>query len=407
MKKLLVLGYASSEKYIIQAWDHNFPCTYEFHSFEDIRDQGIKKYLLTISRHFDGVASISERTSLIAALVESHLFGKNVPDYLIRCQNKYISRLKQREYISNHIPIFCLSTDHKELKNFSFPVFVKPIHGSLSFCADRVLSMKELDAFIQKNEERVHQHNIPYSLILDESGLEHPFRDTYNDFIVESVLTGKQITVDGYVFENKIVFFGITEATMHSNCISFMRWDYPASLSAIFYKKIYDVVRKLIIGFDLNNTLFNVECMVNEQSGKVNIIEVHSRVSIQFAPLIEKVTGYNSIWAMRDIALGIDPQFEHKNKVGMYKYSSSCVLRKMNDCKVIRVPTSEELSIIEQKHDVKITPLVYAGRHLSHYHQDSKTFRYGLISVSGESVDEIAQKFERIKKELSYVFRNV
>jgi len=408
MKRILILGYSTYKSYIDNALSDLSEIEYDFHAFESIMAQGSGEYLSSISySRYDGVASINEGTFLFAEAIARKLgLPAQSARSILQCQNKYISRLKQHECVSHNLPTFCLSSDPSKFEELTYPVFVKPVHGSLSFCAGRVSSQKELEEFIRCNKEKVRKRNGLYGYILRESNIEHELRDTYNEFIVESIVKGDQITVDGYVFGKKIVFFGITQAVMHSNGISFMRWDYPASFSYSFYQKIYDVVEKLICGFELNTTLFNVECMVDEEKGTVFIIEIHSRLSIQFVPLIEKVTGYNPIWALFDLARGIDPLFEHKKMVTAFRYCSSCVLRREYDGKAVCVPTKKEIAQFEKRNGVSLTPLVEKGKRLSEYNQDSKTFRYGLIAVAGKDVDEIQKRFETIQKELSYVFEN-
>ncbi|MCK4265396.1 ATP-grasp domain-containing protein [Candidatus Babeliales bacterium] len=413
-KRILVLSHDSYENFlnvILGSIE-----TYEFiiHTLGQIERFGIEDYVSTFLKkienkelEIDGVIGCGENTCALAAII-NHKIGAQAPALksVLSCQNKFISRMKMLNSIPDNIPDFVLLSPDRVKKDFNFPLFVKPVRSRLSSFVGEVNSKKELRYFLRCAQKGVNTINKFYSELLKLGEFQHRYLDTHNNFLGESVLKGEQITVEGYVFNNKFKFFGIVHSLLMPNKISLYRFDYPYSFGEGLDKKIYYIVEKVLRGFELNNSSFNVELMVDSTKGDVFVIEAHSGLSLQFVSLIHNVTGYSPFEVACDLVVGKEPEFKKLNT--KYNVASSCCLRQEKDCLVVGAPDSDKVKAIGSKYDnVTVQSLVDQGRRLSEYPQDSKTFRYAIINIPGKNLDEIKKTLDDIVQDLDYTFEPI
>ena len=143
--------------------------------------------------------------------------------------------------------------------------------------------------------------------------------------------------------------------------------------------------------------------------------------------MIYQVTGFHPLKVALDISIGKSSKFEARLQSSAQltparqvkslpaeagpKLLSLCscfILRRKGDALVTRSPTKEEVRALEKKYaPVEINILASQGHKLSHYRQDTETFRYAEIKVPGKNIHEIEKKFEEIKKELIFEFRKI
>lgn len=218
--------------------------------------------------------------------------------------------------------------------------------------------------------------------------------------ICEELLYGEHMSVDGWISDGKVGFFGMAHAILLPNQISFDRFDFPFSCSALLKDKIYQISERVIKGAGLNNTLFCVEMKVREEDRTVSIIEINTRLTMQFVFLTEKVTGINPLTRFVQIALGEDIADPSQKGLVLPKQASSCVLRRAADAIVTEIPTKSYINELESRFpNTQITSLVAPGRKLSDYPQDAFTYRYALVDIARDSLTEILSELEEIKKE--------
>ena len=395
-KRILIIGRRNGAQYFFST--HDFIVTYD--CIEDIEQEGVAPYVARRVRDgFDGVLGVCEIATTVAHVIAA-ASGCNAPSQaaMLACQNKFISRNLQAQCVPKHVPAFCLSTDQQ--RDARYPIFVKPVRGSLSSFAQVVHSPKELDAHISAQHKNVIADNSFYESVLQLGHYKHEYLHTYKNFLCEELLRGTQVCVDGFVYDGNVTIFGTTRAHLLEGTLSFSRWDYP-----VHYTGINHLVKKLIAGIGLDNTCFNVELMVDGDD--MHIIEVHARPSAQFAPLIKHVTGVCPLRAACLVALGRNPLLDIRSARGSHTVCCSCVLRKKNDALVTRVPTQDEIERIEREYPgVEVIVLADVGKRLSDYRQDCDTYRYGLITVPGVSFEEVEATRREIEARLMFTFED-
>ncbi|MGH2415819.1 MAG: hypothetical protein ACRDEA_19445, partial [Microcystaceae cyanobacterium] len=120
MKTILIICCGVFEKEVISAWARRYPA-YKviIDVVEEYVKDGLQKRIFDrIQRYkngierFDGVVGTNDLPSLVASILarELHLRGPS-PELIVRTQNKYLSRLSQRESIPESTPKFQLGSE--------------------------------------------------------------------------------------------------------------------------------------------------------------------------------------------------------------------------------------------------------------------------------------------------------
>jgi Carbamoyl-phosphate synthase L chain, ATP binding domain len=418
--KTILIICCVHEKEVVSTWARQNPeYTVIMDVFEEYAKDGLQKQIFDrIQKHksgierFDGVVGTNDVPSLVASILarELHLRGTS-PESIIRTQNKYLSRLSQREIIPEYTPQFQLGSEIQSPEDvtLSFPLFTKPIVSKVSRYSYYVENYASLQNILSKASSVLNTQNELYRWSFEEImrlGLINPIEmPSATSMICEELLYGDHISVDGWISDGKVGFFGKTDCILLPNNISFDRFDFPFHCSALLEDKIYQISEKVIKGAGLDNTLFCVEMKVREEDQMVSIIEINTRLTMQFVFLLEKATGINPLTQFVRIALGEDVADTPPKDFVLQKCASSCVLRKTSDAIVSEVPTKSYIDELEsQFSNTQITSLVQPRRKLSDYPQDAFTYRYAFVDIARNSLSEILSEFKEIKQMLNFRF---
>lgn len=351
----------------------------------------------------DGVISTDDYPgNIIASIVAAKLgLPGPSPKSILSAQHKYHARLIQQKSVPGTTPWFSLLDPIKiaNADSWSFPVFAKPIKSSLSYGARSVASYQELE-------------NLCSTFLMPKAFLEPfaQFLKTYHNIpfdprhlLVESLLEGDQVTLDGYVCNGNTSILGVVDSIMHPGTLSFARFQLPSKLSRSVQQRMGNIAAAIINALGLDWTMFNIEFMYNPINDQVHIIEINPRMSSQFADLYEKILGINSYQIMIDLALGNPPTVSTCSP--QHHVAGSFVLRLFDDHLVKQIPTNNHIAHVH-KHfpDARIEILATPGSLLSHYLQDSHSFRYALYNLGGNDERHLHEAFEQCKKLLPFHF---
>ncbi len=220
--------------------------------------------------------------------------------------------------------------------------------------------------------------------------------------VIETLLPqGRQVTLDGWIQGEDIGCFGMTESFFLANGISFDRFEYPAQLPAEQTPQLWALACGVVRAHGLTHGLFNLELILTPQ--QVYIVELNTRLSMQFSHLIACVEGANPLETLCEIASGQSVSFGQKRHATAYRSCISFVLRQSQDHFVEAVPDLLHLqALMETYPQVQITSLVKEGTQLSDYRQDGQTFRYAIIDIPGQNRPMILEKCDEIVESLAY-----
>ncbi|MGE0010527.1 MAG: acetyl-CoA carboxylase biotin carboxylase subunit family protein [Candidatus Babeliales bacterium] len=345
-------------------------------------------------------------TNPLSVCIAQHA-GLVAPDLavLLSIHHKYYSRILQQQYVPEAVPSFdiiaCDVQAQKKLQ-FDYPFFIKPVKSYLSMGAYHVATDDHLLNILKK--KHVPRHFIePFNYLLAQY-TKHEHNGNY--MIVEGVLTGDQVTLEGYVFNGACHIMGITDSIMYPGTQSFERFEYPTALSPKVINRLEDITYRLIKGIGLDNTMFNIEFIYDKEKDLISIIEINPRMAHQFADLYEKVDGINGYQIMLDIAAGHEPIF--KKGQGAYARAASCVLRTFENKRVKKTPTPHELHEIQRSSpDIRIELYAVEGSCLHEQDQDTASYRYAIINIGGHDHADLMNRFRECKDSLNFVFESI
>jgi hypothetical protein len=316
----------------------------------------------------DGVIGTKDQSALLASLVarERGLPGPT-PETLLACQHKPTSRERQREVAPEATPDFALLGERPP---FAFPFFVKPVVGRLSQNAYRIddaddlLALHEMDSYTRR-----------YARIAVLAGADP---ESVHGFLAEELLSGDEVTLEGYVHAGQVTTIGVTDSVKYPGTFSFERFDYPSSLSEACQDELADVASRVLPALGFDGGFFNVEFFIPE-TGPAQIIEVNGRIASQFAPLVHALHGRSTYDALFELASGEDPNWQTGLPDGV---AVSYVVRVFEDAFVEAVPDPEE----------GLELLVRPGLFLSEQGlNDAVSYRLAILYGSGETREEAVE----------------
>lgn len=202
----------------------------------------------------DGVVATHDNAALLAALVAQRrgLPGPT-PEAVFTCQYKPASRARQRAAAPGAVPRYAI-LDPSVV--FELPFFVKPVFGTLSGEARRIDGMRQLVLLDGNNHARC------YARVAEIMGL------TVADacgYLVEELLSGDEVTLEGYVLRGRLTTIGITDSVKYAGTNSFERFEYPSQLPEDRRSELIDTAERLVTELGFNGGMLNIEFFVSER----------------------------------------------------------------------------------------------------------------------------------------------
>ena len=343
----------------------------------------------------DGVTSSSDypgATVAAAVATELGLPGPR-PEDVVRCSHKLLSRERQREAAPEAVPWFAgVRYDQAAQAELEYPCFVKPVKGSFSQHARRVDSREELVRFLSRPS--VADYCERYLAIFNQL-VEHwtPFQRDGRWFIAEGLLTGAQVTVEGYTQGGEVTLLGVVDSVMHPGTNSFARFDLPSRHPPERVEAMRELAARVMRRMGLESAMFNMELVVDERDGHLSILEINPRICGQFGDLYAKVHGTSGFRAQLDLAVGERPTF--RRFAGPHGVAASVPLRTFERVRVRRVPDEADLRRLrELQPDTLVWLEASAGQLLDPEDpaEDGRSVRYAVLNLGAQDPKDLERR---------------
>jgi ATP-grasp domain len=321
----------------------------------------------------EAVIGTKDLSALLAAiLAERRGLPGPSPRSLLALQHKPTSREVQRLVAPESTPKFCLLNGSTPCDP---PFFAKPVVGRLSQNTYRIDDLAEL--------EKLHEADRYTTRYAEIAALAGGDPDSAHGFLGEELLSGDEVTLEGYVYGDKVTTIGVTDSVKYPGTFSFERFEYPSRLPESQQAELADLAGRLLPALGFEGGFFNVEFFVRE-GRPAQIIEVNGRIASQFAPLVQSLHGRSTYDALFELACGDDPRWETGLPDGV---AVSYVLRVFEDAYVEAVPDPEE----------NVELLVRPGLPLSAQGtNDAQSYRLAILYEAAETREEaVASARER------------
>lgn len=414
-KKVLFLCDASDIEVVEQSFASRPDYNLTIETTEKILQFGVARYLEQtierISNHpnmYDAVVGTHDSSAVFAAIIAQETGRRFAPvEAIMNCQNKYLCRRIQKAVIPELTPNFALALDYlRDPSQLSAPFFIKPVRSNISFGTHTIEHPEQLEFYIARESIDIARFNQYYLDALAHNASYHNALNIAccNSFLCEDLIEGIQVTVDGYVFDGGIFFFGTTKASYHPHTNSFFYHAFPHTFAPELQDEIETALIRLIPELGIDNSFFNVELRADEARNTFKIIEINSRIAFQFAKTIEAVTGYDPLHLLCDVAVGKKPDHGAVRK-DRFTYCYNFELHHFSDAMILETPTQsafEEIRI--QFPEVHIRNLIHENAKLSDFKHNPQSFRYAVIDIPGNRHDEIMAKYDKVLSLLGYKF---
>lgn len=414
-RRILFLCDASDVMEVEQTFAGSSSYDLTIETTEKILSFGVREYLHQTANRinrkpnlYDGIVGTHDSSAVFAAILAEEC-GKRFAsvESVINCQNKYISRRIQRNCIPEYTPNFCLALDYlRNPDRLQTPFFIKPVRANISFGAHRIETPEELEYYIGSESMDIARYNQYYLEAISSYARHYNAINmaTCNTFLCEDLISGTQLTVDGYVFEGEVTCFGVTMAVYHPRTNSFSHHEFPYELSPALHSAVISALTRLIPAMGLNNSFFNAEIRVDETAETFAIVEVNSRIAFQFAGTIEAVTGISPLFMLCDVAVGKRPRYTPRSEQ-LFRYCYNFELHHFSDARILQTPTRSVLDEISLQHpEVRIRNLIHENVNLSDFKHNPESFRYCVLNIPGNTHDEIMCKYDDVVSMLGYKF---
>ena len=379
-------------------------CPYDFDVLKFI-EQATENYRGRI----DGVTSSSDYPgATVAGAIATRLgLAGSPPETVIRCSHKYYSRLAQREAAPEATPAFQLVDPRRPAETppgIDFPFFIKPVKGAFSVLVRRIDTPAELADFLA--HPATVEFMQEYMLLFNK--LFHGVTTLEYDgsyFLAEGLLKGALATVEGFSVGGGVEIVGIVDSVLHPGTNSFARFVYPSSLSAVVQGRMADIASRVIRHLGLTQTLFNVEMIHDPATDEIHIIEINPRICGQFADLYAKVDGTNTYEIALALASGDTPRLRKGS--GTYAVAASQPLRVFEAVIVTRAPEEPLIRSVESAYpETLVWTECETGQKLADFAwlEDGESFRYGIINLGAETLQELDVRFDQVQEQLGFRF---
>lgn len=352
----------------------------------------------------DGVTSAVGYPGMSAVAAIGARLGLPGPNLhaVLACEHKYYCREAQARHVPEAVARFRLLDAGARAVDtaagaFGFPAFVKPVKSCMSMRALVVNDAQAL-ARLGKNATLPAAFIEPFNALLRrETGWPHDA----SGLLLEELLTGQQISVEGYARDGTARVLGIIDALMYPGTYSFQRFRYPSTLPASVQSRVTALATRFIEAIDYGDAMFNIEIMWDPRSDRLTIIEVNPKIASQFPDLFEKVDGCSTYTTLMELALGLPVSFAHGR--GRHRVAASCVLRTFSDQRVSRIPSPDDIARVHARFpDARVQILARPGARLAENLQDPHSYRYALINLGAQSDDELLEMFEACRALLPF-----
>lgn len=352
--------------------------------------------------HFHAAVSTDESLGILFAAWICQQINCPSPnsELILQLQNKFCSRKLQESSVKEVVPEYeFISVDKPSFPEMKMPVFIKPTKGVFSCLTSRILNEADFKQYFNEAIDTYKEKLTTYNRIKKALNLN---LEQEEGFLCESLLHGKQYTLEGYATSNVVEVLGVVDSVMYPNTDAFHAFEYPSRLPAAIQDQFSSISKKIMNKIGFTNGFFNVEFFYSESQNEIFIIEINPRMSSVFSDLFFKVNAVSS----HDILMSLvdsDKKIPESSK-GKHLVSAAIILRRFKDGKVKSVPCLNLVSALEKKYDMRIQIYVQIGDILSQKFTRQPNYKYAVIHLGASSWADLYNIYAMVEKKLDFQF---
>lgn len=264
-----------------------------------------KETILKICREIDidGIATIASDVAVLTVNYVAEQMGLvgNPDQYSTTVTNKFLMR---KCFMESNVPSpkFCLTegTIPGEVGSFVFPLIVKPTDRSGSRGVEKVDSLDELPASIERACKESFQKKA----------------------VIEEFVGGREISVESISYKGVHHILQITDkVTTGAPFFVELEHHQPSSLPDDIKRRVKDIVLNALTALHIQYGASHAELKITND-GDIRVIEIGARMGGDFigSDLVKLSTGYDFLRGVIEVALGVfeEPKLTEHNHSGVY-----------------------------------------------------------------------------------------
>ena len=350
----------------------------------------------------DGVVSNNEQFgSLCASLLAERLTLPGVAaKCILTCQHKYLARQKIAAAIPEAVPQFAIfpypliPTDPLPLP---MPFFVKPVKATFSVLAraidnrgalNQLLDFAPWETFLIKRLVR------PFNQAMQQ--LRPDVAANAHYMIAESMLSGVQLNVDGYVRDGQMTLFGLVDEIMYPGTHAFLRFAYPSRWQSQLQQRVEQMTEKILAELNYRHGCFNIEFFYDADTDSLKLTEVNPRMSTQTADFYRLVNGVDA-YAINFALATRQPLPPIARSVPKFGVAASFVFRKFDGMTCDHAPTPAQRAWLAQTYpDARLMWYGKTGAGLRREYKWLGSHRYAILNMAGIDAADLRHRVEHV-----------
>ncbi|GAB3440493.1 ATP-grasp domain-containing protein [Streptomonospora sediminis] len=315
---------------------------------------------------------------------------------VVKCEHKYWSRLEQAKVI-DELPGFAEVPFDSEQppEQVAYPMWLKPVKGFSSDLAFRVEDDEGFRGALASIRDGAGKLGVPFEWVLEQVRLPDAVAHAGGTAcLAEEEVTGRQLTVEGYVYRGTPYSYGVIDSLNYPDTASFLRYQYPSDLPGSIVDRVREISDRVVVQMGLDCTAFNIEYFWDPETDRIRLLEVNPRHSQSHAELMAYVDGRpNHAYAI-ELALGREPAMEHGG--GEHPVAAKWFLRRFTDG-IVRIAPDED-DVAAMARDIPGTTaeiLANQGDRLSDLEgQDSYSYVLAVVYTGAQETEGLQRAYE-------------
>jgi hypothetical protein len=346
----------------------------------------------------DAVFSSNEQFGALAAALVAQQLGLPGADpaSLLTAQHKYEARLRLREIAPELCPDFELipyTITLAQAQRLRYPLFVKPVKATFSVLARRCDTPHELVEHLRFDPWE--KHIIGRLIAPHDQALERfpQFRTGSRHLVVEEVLEGRQVNIDGYLHDGVMHLLGMADELMYPGTMAFMRFASPSSVDPVLRARLVAACERVLRGFGLSHGFFNLEFFLDPQGG-LKLIELNPRLAAQLAQVHDWVHGVDTYEL--GFALALNRPLPHA-QAPRYGAAASFVWRSFDGSSCPRLPSRDALRwLAREMPQARLELYPKKGASLRREMKWLGSHRWAVLNMPGRDEADLRDRYERV-----------
>ena len=327
---------------------------------------------------------------------------------VLKCEHKYWSRVEQSQ-VTQDIPKFCAFNPYdKDLRtriDLAYPFWIKPVKSFASQLGFRIHNDKDFEESIALICEGIERFSTPFNYFLNQVSRPQSVADISGEFcIAESIISGRQCTLEGYVYHGQVEVYGVIDSIREPNRSTFARYQYPSHLPKRIQQRMTVAAQTVMNHLHYDNAPFNIEFFYDEHHDRIWLLEINPRISQSHCDIFRKVDGASHHEVMIDLALGNQPNFPKRN--GDFHSAAKFFFRTHNNGVLKQVPNQEQIQRVKERFpDTLINIHVKEGMRPSDLPgQESYSYDLGYVCIGADNEHALLENHRKCLEILKFEF---